>query len=78
MPSDIITARTAKLLLGRSRYAALIALGHHHTDERGRPYWLEEDWDDLVGLTAHEMNEAARGGSLTASYPRMCLWNSLS
>jgi hypothetical protein len=59
MKSGIITARTAGVLLGHDGFVALQRLGRHRTDECMRPYWLVEEWDDLLGLIGYEMSEAA-------------------
>ena len=59
MAGDIITARSARLELGDTQFDVLLALGRHHSDDDGQAYWLEEEWDELVGLIHFEVGGAA-------------------
>jgi hypothetical protein len=60
---DLVTYADAYDLLGWRDVDALVRLGRHHSDPDGKPYWLADEWDDLVGLIAYERRRKKGGRS---------------
>jgi hypothetical protein len=41
-------------LMGRERWARVIALGRHHHDDRGRRWWTWEELEECEGILDFE------------------------